>query len=291
MQSISLFSRILFVVAIFTWLMYREVRWHDKKTMRYRVFGQPQAPPSGSNGIILHSLTTQDSNTQQSESQAQQQQQQNSIRQRSSTFKAIASFLSSLPPKKKKPRHPRTQEVFEQAMLYVMAFYFVHTWSTLNRIVQQFSGRVYFPLAVLHATVKPLQGCINFMVYQRPRYRKIRSSRPELSVAQVMCRVVRFSVMPPLEGMSTLRSHNTSSQSRGDGRQSPDHSNGEEPSLPHAQQSTLNDIGTHGQVNGDCEVSGNIELVVVEDAMSANNGLTISVVNGSTDTGTNHRAW
>jgi hypothetical protein len=115
--------------------------------------------------------------------------------------KSILPLLSIRKRKYHDTMHPHTQEVFQQAMLYVLVFYFTHAWSTSARIIQQLHpGRVYFQLAVVHAFCDPLQGFLNFLVYQRPRYRRIRSEHPEMSHVQVLRRVVPFSCLNSLDG-------------------------------------------------------------------------------------------
>jgi hypothetical protein len=132
----------------------------------------------------------------------------------SSLRKTVSSWRANRTTKKKsKALHPRTQQVFEQAVLYVMAFYLTHIWSTATRIVQQVHpGRVYFQLAIFHAFIQPLQGFTNFLVYQRPRFGRIRSQRPELPYWHVVHRVLWFSFLPPLGGSGFQISPNTQSR-------------------------------------------------------------------------------
>ena len=80
--------------------------------------------------------------------------------------------------------NPRTVEVQQQAAMYLMAFVVTHIWSTINRILQQMctSGqRTVFGLVVMHAFFDPLQGFLNFLVYQRARYLQIRRLEPASS--------------------------------------------------------------------------------------------------------------
>ena len=75
--------------------------------------------------------------------------------------------------------NPRTVEVQQQAAMYLLVFVVTHAWSTSNRIVQQLdkSGDTYFGLLVLHSFFDPLQGFLNFGVYMRPRYLKLRNNK------------------------------------------------------------------------------------------------------------------
>jgi hypothetical protein len=220
-------------------MVYHEVHWHDKKTRRYR---RPPSSLAGSSGMLRGSSTDQSGGISSNMLRGSSTDQvggissialhgpsnehgggissnagiQETIDEHTSPsqHKVTSNLFSVLGfHKKKKNRHPRTQEVFEQAVLYVLAFYFTHVWSTTNRIIQQVHpGRIYYPLAVIHAFVKPLQGFINFLVYQRPRYRLIREQRPELSYFQIIRRVLRFSCLKPLDGGTGHTNH--SSQSR-----------------------------------------------------------------------------
>ncbi|KAL3923604.1 MAG: hypothetical protein SGILL_001565, partial [Bacillariaceae sp.] len=51
--------------------------------------------------------------------------------------------------------------VFMQSVLYTCAFYATYLFATLNRLVQQFTGKTYFPIILLHCIFIPLQGFFN----------------------------------------------------------------------------------------------------------------------------------
>jgi hypothetical protein len=194
-------------------MTYRKVRWHDQRTLQYR---RPQSSFADNNDSMRHSVTEQnvgDSIRYQKDDTEEQFATPRTLKahQRQSMRFSIKGRPSSL--------HPRTQEVFEQAMLYVSVFYFTHVWSTTTRIIQQLHpGRVYFQLAVVHSFCDPLQGFLNFLVYQRPRYRRIRAQNPDLSYFQVIRRVLRFSCLPSLDDpiVVTRKNANPISRSRGD---------------------------------------------------------------------------
>lgn len=77
--------------------------------------------------------------------------------------------------------HPRTAEVFQQALWYLGVFYLTHVWSTTNRTIQLIkNGRTYFPIIAVHSFFDPLQGFLNWLVYQRPRYVRIRKACPDV---------------------------------------------------------------------------------------------------------------
>ncbi|CAJ1954854.1 unnamed protein product [Cylindrotheca closterium] len=91
---------------------------------------------------------------------------------------------------------PRTYEVFKQACYYLGAFYCTHVWSTSNRIVQTImGGGTVFPLIACHSFFDPLQGFLNYLVYQRPRIQQLRKKHPEMSWWGVMVESLRFSFM------------------------------------------------------------------------------------------------
>ena len=105
------------------------------------------------------------------------------------------------------PHHPkRIKEVAYQCFLYAVAFYI--NWLALTvrrssssgvvcltlisatldsssrtsiqvaRLIQTANGGVYFPLVLVAAITVPMQGLPNFLVYLRPRLRKVRRSNP-----------------------------------------------------------------------------------------------------------------
>jgi len=93
--------------------------------------------------------------------------------------------------------YPRSVEVMHQAIWYLGAFYLTHLWSTSNRIVQALNNSsTYFPLILLHAWFDPFQGALNYVVYQRPRYLKIRKFCPELTQWEACRKALLFSYLP-----------------------------------------------------------------------------------------------
>jgi len=77
-------------------------------------------------------------------------------------------------------RVSKAQRVANQALWYVAAFYLTFLFPTINRVVEQVTSQTYFPLVFLHAITKPMQGLLNYLVYIRPRFLKIREQNPEL---------------------------------------------------------------------------------------------------------------
>lgn len=91
--------------------------------------------------------------------------------------------------------NPRTAEVFQQALWYLGVFYITHVWSTTNRTIQLINhGRTYFGVIVIHSFFDPLQGFLNFLVYQRPRYMRFRKADPGVGVSGAMKKTLQFSV-------------------------------------------------------------------------------------------------
>jgi hypothetical protein len=54
-----------------------------------------------------------------------------------------------------------SRAVYMQAFYYTCAFYTTYTFATVNQLVQQATGETYFPIALLHAMLIPLQGLFN----------------------------------------------------------------------------------------------------------------------------------
>jgi hypothetical protein len=54
-----------------------------------------------------------------------------------------------------------SRAVYMQALYYTCAFYTTYTFATVNRLVQQATGKTYFPIIFLHAILIPLQGFFN----------------------------------------------------------------------------------------------------------------------------------
>jgi hypothetical protein len=194
-------------------MTYRKVRWHDRKTLQYRT----HISFTDANGRMRQSATSYagGESGDLSKLNMNDQVEDHSVSRRSIVSRSLSSVRMGS--RNNRALHPRTQEVFQQAMLYVSAFYFTHVWSTTTRIIQQLHpGRVYFQLAVVHSFCDPLQGFLNFLVYQRPRFRRIREHHPELSYFQVVRRVLRFSFLPPLDKLDITARTNRSSCSRCD---------------------------------------------------------------------------
>lgn len=91
---------------------------------------------------------------------------------------------------------PHTIEVFHQSCFYLGAFYCTHIWSTSNRIYEAITGGgSVFGLSAIHAFFDPFQGFLNFLVYQRPRYIRLRKQYPERSRRKILNSILRFSFM------------------------------------------------------------------------------------------------
>ena len=110
--------------------------------------------------------------------------------------------------------HPRTYEVFQQSLWYLGVFYITHIWSTSNRTIQLINnGNTYYGLIVLHSFFDPLQGFLNYLVYQRPRYLRIRAFDPNMSRWQALRKALTFSRFGGAE-MSTGTLSRTTAQRR-----------------------------------------------------------------------------
>ncbi|CAJ1941053.1 unnamed protein product [Cylindrotheca closterium] len=81
----------------------------------------------------------------------------------------------------------RLQLVCSQAFLFVLAFVLCHTWNVAMEILQgSVQNRAdetemmmkYYPLAVVQATLLPLQGLFNMIIFLRPKYLMLRLEFP-----------------------------------------------------------------------------------------------------------------
>eukprot|EP00934_Nitzschia_sp_Nitz4_P008305 Nitzschia sp. Nitz4//scaffold215_size37433//16057//17935//NITZ4_007751-RA/size37433-processed-gene-0.18-mRNA-1//-1//CDS//3329542151//8295//frame0 len=111
--------------------------------------------------------------------------------------------------------YKRTMEVYHQSLWYLGTFYITHFWSTTNRITQGF-GDVPFPMLLLHSIFDPLQGFLNFIVYQRPRYLEIRKKQPNIGRLGALLKILRLDRWSKTESQATHTSRRSglNSQSR-----------------------------------------------------------------------------
>lgn len=98
---------------------------------------------------------------------------------------------------------PHAHKVLHQACFFLGVFYLTHVWSTSNRIIQAVSGESMFPILLLHSFFDPLQGLLNYFVYQRPRYLKLRRLNPDMSRLSILAKLLRFSFMDTEDSMRT----------------------------------------------------------------------------------------
>lgn len=174
--------------------------------------------------------------------------------------------------------NPRTVEVQIQALHYLGVFFVTHIWSTTNRIMQQTRGKTIFGVILVHSIFDPLQGFLNFCVYQRTRYLRLRK-RNNMSRCSAAMLALRFSFLPKMDieqspgGTSSTRSKNESEQSLTMSRFSNTFSDGRalqsiqevseselsvvasesSTSLPHAPSSDLRPQGIHEEKDGASE--------------------------------------
>ena len=202
-----------------TLVVYLKVRKLDLRTLQYR---RPQVQRLSFLGAVVNdesldmTLNTSTPATQQAlESQVSGGEETSISRKRSLERASSINITSALAQPKKsiddmrvrvKDRrrqfaedNPRTLEVFRQSLWYLGVFYITHVWSTSNRIVQQTrNGQTVFGLILVHSWFDPLQGFLNFMVYQRPRFNKYRKDSPNLNVLQCLRLSLRWTFLPEL---------------------------------------------------------------------------------------------
>ena len=109
--------------------------------------------------------------------------------------------------------HPRTYEVFQQSLWYLGVFYITHIWSTSNRTIQLINnGSTYYGLIVIHSFFDPLQGFLNFLVYQRPRFLRIRAFHPNASAWYAMRQALTLSCFGGAELSNRTLSRSTAAR-------------------------------------------------------------------------------
>jgi len=101
--------------------------------------------------------------------------------------------------------NPRTVQVQVQAFWYLIVFFLTHTWSTTNRLTQLLGKDVHFEVVLIHSFFDPLQGFLNYVVYQRPRYLRVRKINPEFSRLRAIRAVLRFTCQAPDTSASKSR--------------------------------------------------------------------------------------
>lgn len=81
-------------------------------------------------------------------------------------------YMEKMKNKKSRKSFKMSQEVAKQAVCYVGAFYITWIAATVNRILQEATGKQYFAAMLCHVIFTPMQGFFNFLVYMRPRFRR-----------------------------------------------------------------------------------------------------------------------
>jgi hypothetical protein len=90
-----------------------------------------------------------------------------------------------------------TQAVFQQFILYTLAFYVSYTFATINRIVEQATGKTYFGLLFMLVTLIPLQGLFNVLVYRYGYYFRLKQRYPKMTSWELFQYTWRWSFMGP----------------------------------------------------------------------------------------------
>jgi len=82
----------------------------------------------------------------------------------------------------------RVKDVADQCFLYAGAFYINWAALTATRLIQTINGQVYYPLVLIAAITVPMQGLPNFVVYLRPKLRRVRKHYPNAGWIQWVAR-------------------------------------------------------------------------------------------------------
>jgi hypothetical protein len=203
--------------AICTLLVYKRVMALDKLTLRYR---RPEGSITSGMSEPTASFTSRNPSSRSGDAAAQQVRNELDL---AAEEKKDDEFLSGRPPTEitigqhnsrwspntalrhwyarraiYREDYRRTVEVKNQAIWYLSVFYLTHVWATTTRIIQQVrNGKTFFGVVLVHSIFDPLQGFSNFVVYQRPRYIKIRRAQPNIGVFGAIWRALRFSYLSP----------------------------------------------------------------------------------------------
>lgn len=94
---------------------------------------------------------------------------------------------------------PRSRQVFQQAMCYIVAFFFTHFFGLVNQLLYFARGTTILGIFWIHLFFDPCQGFLNFIVYRRPRYTHIRKKNSNLTRMQCLYRALRWSFLGPIQ--------------------------------------------------------------------------------------------
>mmetsp|Transcript_50215 Transcript_50215/g.92857 ORF Transcript_50215/g.92857 Transcript_50215/m.92857 type:complete len:372 (-) Transcript_50215:456-1571(-) len=82
-----------------------------------------------------------------------------------------------------------------QAIYYTVTFFMQTAFNTATRVIQQQTGKVYFPLVLLMAFFAPLNGFWNGLIYLRPRLLSLKEMHPDwrlmLVIRQALSRIMK----------------------------------------------------------------------------------------------------
>lgn len=102
----------------------------------------------------------------------------------------IASVLQSFSSRKANTRKSKSQQVIEQALLYVLSFILTFVWSFANRLFVLSGRDTPFVIQLGNAFFDPLQGFINYFVYIRPKLIRVRKKYPNISLFKSLKSVI-----------------------------------------------------------------------------------------------------
>ncbi|CAB9518798.1 expressed unknown protein [Seminavis robusta] len=111
------------------------------------------------------------------------------------------------------PQAKRIRAVATQAFLYVGAFFACGIWTIALRIADAYSdpdGGGYYPLLVVNAIMRPLQGFCNFFIYIRPAYIRAREGFPRETRKWAFQRALHGNSVKPSNVRSTKQTRTMS---------------------------------------------------------------------------------
>eukprot|EP00523_Entomoneis_sp_CCMP467_P020983 CAMPEP_0168851166 /NCGR_PEP_ID=MMETSP0727-20121128/12268_1 /TAXON_ID=265536 /ORGANISM="Amphiprora sp., Strain CCMP467" /LENGTH=576 /DNA_ID=CAMNT_0008905143 /DNA_START=181 /DNA_END=1912 /DNA_ORIENTATION=+ len=187
----------LLFTSVCTIMVARKVYTVDQTSLKYR---RPEiSGPLAVENSTAPGTNEQDTNNEPGTENGRDNKRASFIKSVSGSLTRATSRLGSIRDSHKRfaENNARTMEIFKQAVWYVLAFYLTYCWSFVSRLLAQILGHTFYGLMILHSFFDPLQGFLNFFIYQRPRYLRERKDHPHLSRWQCFGNILRLTKYGP----------------------------------------------------------------------------------------------
>lgn len=112
----------------------------------------------------------------------------------------VESVIFQRPKKRKKGVQQR--KAANQALVYVLAYFFPFLFPTIHYAIKSMLGKRSFTTWLLMAIFMPLQGLLNAIVFIRPRFIALRQRHPDLSFIKTLLVTVKFVTLTRESGVS-----------------------------------------------------------------------------------------